>query len=199
MLQLGSIACLTGNITTLNWIGPRPPRAIEESLGFGVGRLMQGYYIALLIQPLKSADFELDGTTLRSGGRLGAPAATFADDQLRLRVRDEIKAKYGSNGYEDVKRAALRTARIKGEYRLAKVIPNTPHSKSLAPNLQYPMGGGGLQWAIVPPGKNFLIALYVDPSGMADSGTFRVSLAESQSSQQLYTARHKVSRYLATA
>jgi hypothetical protein len=172
---------------------------LEANLGYAAGRLAQGYYIALLIEPLRPDDFEFDGTTLRSGGRIGAPADNDADDRLRPRVSDEITRKRGSKGYADLQKSNLGMVRIKGASRLAKVLPVTPHDNTLPPNLQYPMGAGGLQWKIVPPGKKFLIALYVGSNGMADAGTFKVSLADGDPYQQLMDARQKVARYLETA
>jgi hypothetical protein len=62
------------------------------------------------------------------------------------------------------------------------------------------MGGGGLQWTSGKASKKkFLIALFVDPGGVADAGSFKVSLADNQPFQQLYDAWGKVALHLATA
>ena len=137
---------------------------------------------------------------MRSGGRLGLPASTAAADALRPRVHDSIVADYGTAGYRQLQQKALASVSIIGNRRITKVLPVTRHDPALTPDLQYPMGGGGLQWTIqrARP-KNFLIALHVDPTGMADAGAFTVSLAQTQPYQQLLDARTRVMRYLATA
>jgi hypothetical protein len=191
---------LSGDVTTLNWIGPRPPRDIEVNLGFGPGRLAAGYWIALLKEPLQPDDFDFGGTTMRSGGRFGLPVSNTADDALRPRVHDSIVAQYGTPGYRQLQQKALASVSITGQRRIAKVLPATRHDPALAPNLQYPMGGGGLQWTIHKSHpKNFLIALHVDPTGTADAGGFTVSLADTQPYQRLLDARTRVARYLAAA
>jgi hypothetical protein len=109
-------------------------------------------------------------------------------------------AERGPAGYRQLQMRALASVAIAGPNRIAKVLPVTPHDPALAPDLQYPMGGGGLQWTIDRAHKkNFLIALQVDPAGMADAGAFRVSLADGQPFQQLYDARARVARHLASA
>jgi hypothetical protein len=206
-LNPGDVKYLSGDVTTLNWIGPRPARDIEVNLGFGAGRLAQGYLIAVLVEPLEVGDFEFGGTTMRSGGRAGLPASNNADDQLRPRVHDNIMGQRGQAGYDDLQRRTLATVQIRGPQRIAKVLPVTPHDSAMAPNLQYPMGGGGLQWKILRKpnrlnpaveGKKFVIALQVDANGMADAGRFTVSLLNSQPFQALYDARRKVSQHLET-
>lgn len=200
MPAVGSMLQLSGDVTTLNWIGPRPPRAIEVSLGFAAGRLAKGYWIAVLKKPLQPDDFDFSGTTMRSGGRFGLPASTAAADTLRPRVHDRIMAERGPAGYRQLQIKALASVSISGPNRIAKVLPVTGHDPVMAPNLQYPMGGGGLQWTIDRARKkNFLVALHVDPAGMADAGTFQVSLWAGQPFQQLYDARARIARHLASA
>jgi hypothetical protein len=205
-LKPGDVKYLSGDVTTLNWIGARPGRDIEVNLGFGSGRLAQGYLIAVLVEPLEVGDFEFGGTTMRSGGRVGLPASSNADDQLRTRVHD-IMGQRGQAGYDDLQRRTLATVQIRGPQRIAKVLPATPHDNAVAPSLQYPMGGGGLQWKILRKpnrlnpaveGKKFVIALQVDANGTADTGRFTVSLSDSQPFQALYDARRKVAQHLET-
>jgi hypothetical protein len=83
MLKVGATGSFSGHVTTLNWIGPRPPADIERNLGYGPGRLSSGYWVLLLVQGLTPGDFEFDGTTLRSGGKLGLPGDTVAEDAAR--------------------------------------------------------------------------------------------------------------------
>ena len=194
-LVVGTNPMLSGNVTTLIWIGARSPTAVEQSLGYSGGRLSQGYWIALLKDQLTSADFEFDGTTLRSGGRMGLPGATDAVDALRSRVHDLALQQRGAGGYQALQHAALTSVKLKGDQRIAKVIPAAAHNPAMAPDLQYPPGAGGLQWKILRPGKKFLIALEVSPSGMATAPGFSVNIGPGAP----YDNRAKVMNYLRMA
>jgi hypothetical protein len=198
MLKVGSSEHIQGDVTTLNWIGPRPPAAVERALGFRAGRLAAGYWVLLLKEPLRPDDFVFAGTTLRSGGRYGLPAGNAAADALRVRVNDRLRIERGTVGYEALQRKVLASAAISGLQRIAKVIAVTPHDPSLAPDLQYPPGGGGLQWKLVKK-KRFLVAMEVQPDGTAVAPAFTVSLAEGQTGLQLYANRQRIAQYLAAA
>lgn len=164
-LILGHLAVLSGNVTTLQWIKPGFETDTEAALGFQRGRLAKGYWILLLKQLPRPDQFTFEGTTLNSGGRLGLPAETTASDRMRPKVHDQILDQRGHAGYSDLQTFALRDAALRGERRLAKVIPGTGHDATLAPSVQYPSGGGGLQWSISPPGLPFLAAAEVHPDG----------------------------------
>lgn len=197
VLTVGTIAAFTGNVTTLNWIGARPPGDIEAGLGFAHGRLAQGYYILLLKDRLSAADFIFEGTTMRSGGRAGLPQATHAADAARPKVHDQIFAERGQSGYSQLQLAALRSTAYIGAMRIAKVLPVVGHDARMAPNAQYPMGGGGLQWRLVQP-RNFLVACFVGPDLVANTTGFSVNLAETHGAQ-LYENRAQLMRYLEAA
>lgn len=194
-LVVGTTPQLSGNVTTLVWIAARAPRAVEQSLGYGSGRLAQGYWIALLKERLAPADFEFDGLTLRSGGRAGLPAASNAADAQRQRVHEQVLQERGEAGYQQLQRSALASVQLSGDHRIAKVIPVTPHNPALSPDVQYPPGAGGLQWKILPPGKRFLIALEVSPSGMATAPGFSVNIGPGAP----YENRARVMQYLRAA
>lgn len=188
----------TGDVTTLQWIGARPPRAIERNLGYGPGRLDAGYWVLLLIEKLDEEDFEFSGTTMRSGGRYGLPAATEALDKTRPRVHDRILAERGQAGYRMLQKQVLRNAAITGPNRIAKVLPDTRHNRSLTPAEQYPMGGGGLQWTLVRE-KPFFVAMHVAADGTAKTPDLTVSLSPDLPFSELYENRAKINRYLQTA
>jgi hypothetical protein len=194
-LIVGQTTLLFGNVTTLNWIGAREPAGVERTLGFGAGRLSDGYCIALLIEPLRPEDFQFDGTTLRSGGRMGNPAGSQAMDILRPRVHQSVMHERGAAGYRALQDWALGSVQIHGTNRIAKVLPMKPHDRGLPPDVQYPPGAGGLQWKLLPPGKRFRIALYVDGQGFAQSTTFALNIGAGAN----YTNRAQVMNYLATA
>ena len=187
----------TGDVTTLNWIGPRPRSDIERNVGYGPGRLAAGYWVLLLVEYLTPEDFEFSGTTLRSGGRLGLPAKTPALDTLRPRVHDRIAAERGADGYRNLQKQVLRSIASVGPNRIAKVLPEDRLNRPARPNEDYPMGAGSLQWTLVPPGKRFLVAMHVSADGTATTPRFSVSLAENQPGHVLYDNRAKISRYLA--
>lgn len=164
-ITLGQIVMLSKNVTTLQWIKPGAEADTEAALGFQRGRLAEGYWIMLLKHLPRPDQFRFDGTTLNSGGRLGLPADTPAADRLRPSVHDQIMAQRGAAGYADLQARTLRDIRVLGDQRIAKVLPGKPHDDAMAPSLQYPQGGGGLQWWILPPGLPFLAAAEVRADG----------------------------------
>jgi hypothetical protein len=164
-LILGQPMLLTGNVTTLQWIKPGHEADTEAALGYQRGRLAQGYWIMLLKELPKPGEFAFSGTTLNSGGRTGLPSDSDALDRLRPKIHDQIMAQRGPAGYADLQSRALGDARVKGEHRIAKILPGTRHDAAMAPNVQYPAGGGGLQWVITPPGLPFLAAAEVRADG----------------------------------
>lgn len=193
-LTLGNHEVVFGDITTLQWVKPGYEADTERALGYHAGKLAQGYYILLLTRKPQSNEFQFSGTTLRSGGKLGLPAATDALDALRPRVHTEMQTKYGAAGYSDLQINALNTITLKGDQRICKVLPDLRHNAGMAPNDQYPMGGGGLQWTLTRPGLPFLVAVRVNPNGTADTRGFSVDLAKGG-----YEARAKLRQYMMTA
>ena len=193
-LTVGHIETISGDVTTLQWIKPGYEAETERALGYHSGKLAQGYYVLLLTRKPQPAEFEFSGTTLRSGGRLGVPAPTNALDALRPRVHTEMQSSYGAAGYSDMQTNALKTIALKGDQRVCKVLPDLRHNPGMAPNDQYPMGGGGLQWTLKKPGLPFLVAVRVNPNGTADTPGFSVDLVKGG-----YDARAKLRAYMMTA
>lgn len=193
-LVLGGTDTFTGDVTTLKWIGARPPNVIEASLGYHSGRLADGYWILLLTEKLQPADFEFGGTTLRSGGREGLPDADATREANRPRIHDRLQTERGAGGYEALQTLVLKNTQYKGPDRIAKVLPLRPHDATLTQDVQYPPGGGGLQWKLVKP-KSFLVALKVGPSCIAEAPGFTASVADGAP----YEGRAKVARYLEQA
>ena len=194
-LTLGNTETISGDVTTLQWIKPGYEGDIERALGYHPGKLAQGYYILLLTRKPQPAEFEFSGTTLRSGGRAGLPAASDALDALRPKVHAEMQVKYGAAGYTDLQTNVLKTITIKGDQRICKVLPDLRHNPGMAPNDQYPMGGGGLQWTLKKPGIPFLVAVRVNANGTADMPMgVSVDLAKGG-----YEARAKLRQYMTRA
>ena len=173
---------------------------IEKMLGYRSGRLARGYYLLLLTQPLGVDDFDFAGTTLRSGGREGLPAMTVAADRTRQHISDRMRQEQGDLEYLRKKQFFLGRAQLKGPERLVKVFPVEGHRDNFSPAIEYPMGGGGLQWTIRKDRpKRFLIAMQLTPELEAITAKFSVTLAPNQPFQQLYDSRARIARYLAEA
>ncbi len=191
---LGGTFNFAGDITTNNWVGARGAAALERSLGFATGRLAAGWSVLVLKEPLQPEDFRFAGLTLRSGGRLGLPAASALFDQARRHVSDDIMAERGLAGYRALQERVLKDVPITGDDRLVKVVPVTPHDPSLSPSEQYPMGGGGLQWTLVWP-RRFLVAMTVDDFGIARIPGFCTRLHD----RMPYDDRARLARHIRSA
>lgn len=193
-ISLGQYVLLAGNVTTLQWIKPGYEAETEAALGFHRGRLAQGYWILVLKQLPRPDQFRFDGTTLNSGGRLGLPAGTAAADLQRPKVHDQVLGQRGAAGYADLQTRILRDIKVQGEQRIAKVLPGTRHDALMAPSAQYPAGGGGLQWSILPPGVPFLAAAEVRADGTVAIPGRVLDLASGD-----YAARATLRHYLTSA
>ena len=193
-IVLGQPTTLSGNVTTLQWIKPGYEGTTEDSLGYHQGRLAQGYWVMLLQRLPTPKEFAFDGTTMRSGGRVGLPLRTTTADALRPKVHDQIMAQRGAAGYQALQQATLGQVSVTGDQRIAKVLPAIRHSNTMAPADQYPMGGGGLQWVILPPGLPFLAAAEVRADGTVTIPGEVLNLRTSG-----YEARVKLRRYLVSA
>jgi len=191
---LGAEVLLDRNITKNSAVGPRSARALAESLGFGTWRFAQGWAIAVLIEPIERTQFQLHGITLRSGGRLGAPAATPEEDEARAMVHDTILAEHGSEGYERLKSVALASITPKGQDRVVKVLTAIRHVPGASPRSQYPMGGGGAQWFLKKPHR-FRIVMTVDGNEIARIPGFSAFIGDSAP----YDDRARLARYLESA
>ncbi|RHW17007.1 hypothetical protein D1610_12835 [Sphingomonas gilva] len=172
----------------------RPPANVEKSLGFHAGRLSQGYFILLLKEQLKPGDIQMDGTTLRSGGKFGLPTGDKASDATRPRVHDSIDPAMLAHHQKGMSGDATV---LRGINRLSKILPVMPHSDNMAPRDQYPMGGGGGQWTL-KAAYAFLVAAYVGPDAIAQTIP-QVGITASLAEGASYDARARLMRYLETA
>lgn len=197
-ISVGALPKLAGDVTTLNAIWPGNEAQIEAQLGYHSGRLSKGYSVALVNEPLKPADFQFSGTTMRSGGRYGLPGASAAEDAARPKVHDGILAERGAGGYADLQETVLRNIELRGAKRLAKVLPAIRHDADAPPNQQYPMGGGALQWTLIRE-VDCLIAVHVAPDGTATTPDFTVNLRRTGDYESWYQARRRLRSYLETA
>jgi len=192
--SLGSRILISGDVTTLQWIIPSDPVQTCAALGYARWRLSQGFAVLLAIEKPSPQAFEFAGTTLRSGGREGKPQMSLEEDRARPSVHQKILDEYGEKGYKNLQIKALNNIELTGSQRLAKVIPVIKHS-NLPPAIQYPMGGGGLQWKIKDKHPiQFLVAVHVTPNGDAVTPQFSVNVNNGG-----YDARAKLHQYLISA
>jgi len=192
-LKVGNVIGLSGNVTTLIFIKPGHERDMEHSLGYGEGRLSQGYFIALLRQPLTVRDFKLAGYSYFSGGRIGKPAKTTARDRLREHLQDSVLREYGMDGVLQMKRIAQKGMDATGSRRIAKVLPMIRHNPAMSPAEQYPVGHGVPQFELVRE-RMFLVAAEVTLDGTVITPDFQVNVRE-----QGYEARRRLRVYLEAA
>lgn len=192
---LGAIVPYAGNVARLGPMGAKAPPLVERHLGFGPGRLAQGYAIAALIEPLRARDVEFDGLTLRSGGRDGLPQADPKADTLRMRVHCRMVEEQGQAEVD--RRLDLLAAdgrNLSGRDRIIKIRPVTPH-RGVNPAEEYPMGDGHGQWLLKKTHKFRIIAV-VDKVALATTAAgWSVSIA----AEAPYDGRDRLRRYLETA
>jgi hypothetical protein len=190
--RVGEIVSERGSITTLNCVKPGAERSTEAALGFHPGRLSMGYQIGFPLRLPRPKEFQFDGTTLRSDGRLGLPLADHKADKDRVRVHQKILDEHNDDGYESMQLDALAKTPLRGANRICKVFPVMPHSATMPPSVQYPMGGGFLQWRIIAEtGLKFKIAVDVAADGVAHTPEFSVDLIHGG-----YDARARLRRYM---
>jgi hypothetical protein len=70
-------------------------------------------------------------------------------------------------------------------------LPECPHEFGRPPDVQYPMGGGGLQWRLVRPCE-FVVGAVIIATGLAKTATFEVDIGESAP----YEGMAKLHQYL---
>lgn len=189
-MKPGDTTMKRGDVTKLQRIGARSGADLEAEPGFHRGRLANGYLVLVLKQTLTAADFDFAGITLRSGGRLGNPAPTDAQDKLREHVSEQMRKEYGTGTYDQMKARALGDITATGPNRLIKFLPTIRHGSALGPDVQYPPGGGGLQWTLLNDCK-FLVALEVK-AGIAQAPGISWKIGPGSS----YDDRHRINAYL---
>lgn len=189
----GSERELKGDITSLKFLSVLEPREMERALGYSLGRLDQGYAIALLRDPVTTDQFRLGGMSYFSGGREGLPAKTAAEDKRRPLVDDRVKREYDDGGLRLRKLAAAAINQLNGPDRTAKVLPSIRHDAGLPPSVQYPRGTGVPQWTLLQP-KRFLIALEVSADGSIRAGKLHFRNAAATTIDDRMRLRHYLDR-----
>lgn len=190
---VGGIVSVNGDVTTLDKIKFGNPQRVCEMIGFAADRLSLGWQILVLKERLSPTMFRFSGNTLRSGGRLGRPLGSVKADVLRPHVHDDMVSTYGAGHVGEMLILAAKKAEIEGPRRIVKLRPNIRHDEDAAPDGQYPMGGGALQWTLTRACR-FLIALDISRDGIAtaaDGATYSLY-------NGTYEERAAAQRYLQT-
>lgn len=191
-LVVGVTASLTGDVTRLRFIAGRSPSTIETMLGYGPGRLREGYWIVVLIEPLRLKDVIFAGLTLRSGGREGKPLHDPDADARRLHVYETMLRDYGSTHVDHLREELVSDpTNLRGENRIAKIVPVT-HHVGKDPAAEYPMGGGAPQFTMTAPHR-FRVAAAVDRKAVA---TTAAGWSVNIGNHARYEDRAKLNRYL---
>jgi hypothetical protein len=190
-LVLGATVERAGDVTKNRFVGARCARDVERSLGFAPGRLSKGWAVLLLLDALSPADFIFSGTTLRSGGRLGLPGESKEADLQRKHVTAAMLEERSVLDYVGMQKRALASVTPRGQDRIVKVVPVIAHDEDAAPNMQYPPGGGGLQWTLERR-KRFLVAMTVSADEIATIPGFSAFIGPSAP----YDARARIARWL---
>ncbi|MEN3792669.1 hypothetical protein [Fulvimarina sp. MAC3] len=180
---------LTGTLTTLNRIGPRPVRMIEASLGFTPGALSGGYHILLLKEPLRSSDYQTIGQD--------QPAGSVISPTRRPGSLDDIVADTGGRQRVIGAAAPRPAAVIAGPMRLAMVVPSDRKGGGRDPVQR--RSGGGAETIDLKAAKGFLIAAHVRSDGTVETPYFTISLSEELPQEELAGNLNQISQYLAYA
>lgn len=141
---------------------------LESWLGFHPGRLADGFTVMFLQEMPAVGDVVLAGTTLNSGGRVGPPASTEAEDRMRpfvsaerraarhaefdrYRISPQVIAKGKAWSDFDALSNAVDLIQLRGTDRATKIVPAIDHDTKMPPNEQYPVGGGVTQLVLTQP------------------------------------------------
>lgn len=152
--SVGTIDFFKGNFTKALYLRGQSSSELERRLGYGPGRLAQGWWLIFALDKPASTDFEFGGYTHFSGSRIGDPKLGASRDHVET---DLAKHLGGSAGVAHAKIGHVAGLELSGPNRLAKVIP-------VAPGNDYPVGAGIYQCNVTSPVK-CKVAAFVPPGG----------------------------------
>jgi hypothetical protein len=151
-MQVGDVVLKGGFFTQALYLRGQSSAELERRLGYGAGRLAQGWRLLFMLDLPGVEDFEFRGYTHFSGGvvqgHLNPPDKRTAEDRLRESGVDVLRSK---------QKVIREVFRLHGPNRLAKVIP-------VRTGTEYPPGSGIPQWTLVRGReKRFEVAAFVAP------------------------------------
>lgn len=149
--SVGTVDSFKGNFTKAIFLRGQSSAELERRLGYGAGRLAQGWWLLFALdRPLVSA-FEFGGYTHFSGSRIGNPAQAN-----RPHVETVLAGQVGGPaGMAAIKDRHVAGLELIGPNRLAKVIP-------VASGSDYPVGTGIYQCNVTVPIR-CKVAAFVGP------------------------------------
>ena len=162
-LNLGQPASTKGFVTRFDSVGANEPGRLDSLLGYKAGTLAAGYHLLVLAQPVRPNHVKFAAYTYASDGRWGKPTNDPGTDRLRPSVHDGMEGLYDISRLQ--KAFAEDPRNLSGPGRIVKIVPVAP-PKGDNPADDYPVGLGIAQWQLTDP-HTFLVALYVDPMGVA--------------------------------
>jgi hypothetical protein len=129
---------------------------LERRIGYGPGRLAEGWWLLFALEKPAKEHFEFGGYTHFSGARIGDPRLGDA----RVSVESSLTEEFGGEqALIGAKAAHIERLQLFGPDRLAKVIP-------VAAGAQYPVGSGIYQCNVKPSGPiRCRVAAFVPPGG----------------------------------
>ena len=153
--SVGVVDKFKGNFTKALYLRSQSSRELETRLGYGPGRLSEGWWLLFALERPAPSSFEFGGYTHFSGSRIGNPSLGPG----RPHVEDGLLKTFGGlAGMASAKARHVAMLELSGPNRLAKVIP-------VAPGNDYPVGSGIYQCNVTAPIR-CKVAAYVPPGGM---------------------------------
>lgn len=147
----------SGYFTKAMYLRSQAADELERRLGYGAGRLGQGWWLLFATELPAPSNFHYGGYTHFSDSRIGHPSR----GKTRETVEESLAQTMGGLDRVDAsKPSAIAKLKVTGFERLAKVIP-------VATGDEYPVGTGIYQCTIpkpircvvaafIPPGETYL-------------------------------------------
>ncbi len=126
-MMVGDCVSISGCVTQLKYLNLRNLMTMEKYIGFRAGRLAAGAVIATLDRLPTINEFDTLGYSQVA--------------EHRHRMPSDLDP-------QGIRRMAMSAWSPSGGDRLVKLLPVTPHDRTLADNLQYPPGEGIPQWVL---------------------------------------------------
>src|SRR4051794_4070052 len=121
--SVGTEGGFSGNFTLAKYIRRQDSAKLEKRIGYGPGRLANGYWLVFALEKPSPDNFEFGGYTYFSGARIGHPSL----GDSRPTVEASLKADVGGDPrLVALKRKHVEGLQLFGYDRLAKLIPVAP-------------------------------------------------------------------------
>ena len=160
-MQVGDIVTKGGFFTQAHYLRGQTSAEVERRLGYGPGRLSQGWYLLFILNMPDVEDFEFRGYTHFSGGVVQGHLSSPPDK----RTAEERVRKSGVDVIRSKQKVIREVFTLQGPHRLAKVIP-------VRYGTDYPPGSGIPQWELREGReKRFKVAALVGP-GQVYNGNY---------------------------